>query len=295
MNWDRLRIFHAVAEAGSLTHAGQRLRLSQPAISRQVTALESDLKSTLFHRHARGLVLTEAGETLYQTTSLVFRHIQEAETRLTEMRDRPVGALKITAGTAFGATWLTERIRAFLELYPDIDAKLILTDQELDLGMREADCAIRIIPPHHPGLVQRKIATFSFHLYAASDYIDRMGLPRTPEDLAKLDLIYCEEAPELAVSHRNWLQTLVPKGHPPRLIVNNLYGAYRAVRSGLGVASLPNYMVGNMNNLGLCRLFPDLTGPETSVYFVYPEELRGSKRIDVFRTFLLTHLEQSPP
>ena len=67
MDWDKLRIFHAVAAAGSFTHAGEKLNLSQSAVSRQISALEESVRASLFHRHARGLILTEQGELLFNT------------------------------------------------------------------------------------------------------------------------------------------------------------------------------------------------------------------------------------
>ena len=110
LDWDKLRVFHAVAEAGSFTHAGDILKLSQSAVSRQVSALESSLKVPLFHRHARGLILTEQGELLYRTVHDVFAKLAMAEAQLSETKDRPKGALKVTATVALGSTWLTPRM-----------------------------------------------------------------------------------------------------------------------------------------------------------------------------------------
>src|ERR1044071_2539069 len=121
MDWDKLRIFHAVAEAGSFTHAGEMLNLSQSAVSRQISALEESLKTPLFHRHARGLILTEAGEILYTTVRDVFGKLANVEAQITESRERPSGLLRITATVAFGSVWLVPRLREFLELYPDIE------------------------------------------------------------------------------------------------------------------------------------------------------------------------------
>src|SRR5277367_6558034 len=115
MDWDKLRIFYAVAEAGSFTHAGDALNLSQSAISRQISALEDSLKVVLFHRHARGLILTEQGEVLYHTARDVFSKLAMTEAQLSESRERPQGPLKVTTTVAFGTLWLAPRIREFLE------------------------------------------------------------------------------------------------------------------------------------------------------------------------------------
>src|SRR5216683_6292139 len=88
MDWDKLKVFHAAAEAGSFTHAGEKLSLSQSAVSRQVSALEQELNAPLFHRHARGLILTEQGEMLYRTAHEVFMKLESARAKLTDSRDR---------------------------------------------------------------------------------------------------------------------------------------------------------------------------------------------------------------
>ncbi len=183
MDWDKLKVFHAAAEAGSFTHAGEQLGLSQSAVSRQVSALEGELTVSLFHRHARGLILTEQGELLYRTAHEVFMKLEAARTKLTDSRERPNGELKVTTTPGIGVHWLTPRLGEFLDLYPDIHITLITTDEELDLAMREADVAIRLRQPTQPDLIQRKLFSVHFHAYASPDYLKRFGTPRTHEDL----------------------------------------------------------------------------------------------------------------
>ena len=102
LDWDKLRIFHAAAEAGSFTHAAEKLHLSQSAISRQVSALEMDIGAKLFHRHARGLILSEQGEILYQTAHEVLMKLESVRNQLTETRERPSGKLRVTTTVGFG-------------------------------------------------------------------------------------------------------------------------------------------------------------------------------------------------
>src|ERR1700750_378493 len=153
MDWDKLRVFHAVAEAGSFTHAGDTLSLSQSAVSRQISALEEALQVPLFHRHARGLILTEQGESLNRTVREVFAKLAITEALLTESKEKPAGRLKVTTTVGFGASWLAPRLHGFLEAYPDVSVSLLLDDAELDLAMREADVAIRMHAPKQPDLV----------------------------------------------------------------------------------------------------------------------------------------------
>ena len=294
MDWDKLRIFHAVAEAGSFTHAGEALNLSQSAVSRQIGTLESGLGVALFHRHARGLILTEQGELLFQTTKEVAHKLVMTEAMLGESRERPRGPLKITTTVAFGSIWLTPRMKEFTELYPDIRVNLVLDESERDLSMREADVAIRMVPPRQPDLIQRHLMTMHFHVYASPGYLKKYGMPEKPEDLADHMLIVYGEDMEPPVADVNWL---LEAGRKPNdrdralLKVNNIYGIYRAVHSGVGIAALPDYTIRQASEL--VRILPELEGPSYDAYFVYPAELRHSKRIIVFRDYLIRKIAEA--
>ncbi len=294
MDWDKLRVFHAVAAAGSFTHAGESLNLSQSAVSRQVGSLEESLHVPLFHRHARGLILTEQGELLYQTTKEVFAKLAMTEAVLGETAGRPKGPLKITTTVDFGSIWLTPHMKEFTELFPEIEVELVLDDAERDLAMREADVAVRMMPPRQPGLIQRQLMTMHFHVYASPEYLKTHGMPKKPGDLADhMIIVYGEEA-RPPVTDVNWLLGVARKRDERAraiLKVNNIYGIYRAVRSGVGIAALPDYTVRQVSNL--VRILPELEGPSYAAYFVYPEELRHSKRIAVFRDYLLRKIAES--
>ena len=290
MDWDKLRIFHAVAEAGSFTHAGEALNLSQSAISRQISSLEQSLKIPLFHRHARGLILTEQGEDLYLTAHDVFHKVAMTEARLTESKERPEGPLKITTTIGFGSVWLTPRIKEFMDLYPEIDLTIVLVYDDLDLAMREADVAIRLTPPRQPDLIQRHLMKIHYSCYASPEYLQLHGMPKTPEDLDGHNLItFGEEVGDQTdlLPALNFLQGAGAKGNrrKPVLQVNNIYGIYRAVRSGVGIGAIPDYFTEGSSNL--VHILPELKSPQTDVYFVYPEELKQSARIAVFRDFLV--------
>lgn len=292
MDWDKLRVFHAVAEAGSFTHAGETLNLSQSAVSRQISALEEALAVPLFHRHARGLILTEQGETLNRTVREVFAKLAMTETLLTESKEKPTGKLKVTTTVAFGSTWLAPRLKDFLDHYPEITLSVVLDDAELDLAMREADVAIRMHPPRQPDLVQRHLLTISWGVFASKEYLARAGTPERAEDVPNHKLVlYGDYRPP--VPDINWLGEVGRKPGAPRkpaLEMNSIFGMLLAVRSGLGIAALPDYM--GDETAGLVRILPELKAPKVDAYFVYPEELRNSKRVAVFRDFLLARLAE---
>jgi len=294
MHWDKLRVFHAVAEAGSFTHAGETLNLSQSAVSRQISALEESLQISLFHRHARGLILTEQGEMLYKTAHDVFAKLAMVESQLMESRENPQGTLKITTTVAFGSTWLTPKLREFLELYPDIDVSVVLTDTELDLSMREADVAIRMSAPKQPDLIQRHLWSMPYHIYGAPEYLKKHGMPTTVQDLDKHRIIVYGDDVKQPVRGLNWLLSAGRTDGTRRstaLRVNNVYGIYRAVQSGIGLGALPEYMSREVGNL--VEILPELRGPVIDTYFVYPEELRNSKRITLFRDFIVRKMAQA--
>jgi DNA-binding transcriptional LysR family regulator len=287
MDWDKLRIFHAVADAGSFTHAGTELLLSQSAVSRQVSALEEDLHVTLFHRHARGLILTEQGEVLYRTAHEVFTKLAAAKTRLMDSKEKPTGELRITTTVGLGSVWLTPRITEFIDLYPDIKVSLMLEDSELDLSMREADVAIRLRRPTQPDLIQRKLFTVHHHVYASTDYVKRHGIPKSVEDLDKHRIVTFGET-EGYLINLNWLELIGrPDGSPRKsaLRVNNAYGVRRAVQAGAGIGSVADYMVAP--DMNLVQIDLPMDAPQFDTYFVYPEELKETKRVTAFRDFIV--------
>lgn len=293
MDWDKLRIFHAAASAGSFTHAADTLNLSQSAVSRQVSALELDLKVPLFHRHARGLVLTEQGEMLFSTAQDMFVKLEATKLQLTDSKTRPSGELKITTTYGLGSRWLTPRLDEFLDLYPDIRLNLILTNDELDLSMREADVGLRIRAPSQPDLIQRKLFTIHFHAYASSTYLKRYGTPRTAQDLDGHRLLAYGAKGSSYMTDVSWLATSGRPPHDPRpyaMTHNNILALVKAVESGIGIAVLPDYLISE--GTGVTRILPSETMPTLDTYFVYPQELKNVNRIQLFRDFLLTKAQK---
>jgi DNA-binding transcriptional LysR family regulator len=294
MDWDKLRIFQAAAEAGSFTHAGETLGLSQSAISRQVSALEQDLGAPLFHRHARGLILTEQGETLLGAVHDVSLKLDAVRSRLIDSREKPHGELRVTTTLALGANWLAPRLGEFAELFPEIKLQLLLADSELDLGMREADVALRLREPMQPDLIRRRLFTVHFHAYASADYLKKYGQPRTIDDLDNHRLV-AFGAPT-ATHFLYELNSLLMVGRDaktPRaahLSINNLGAIIRAVEHGVGIAVLPDYCVPPTS--GLVRLLPQADMPEMDCFLVYAEEMKNVARVQAFRDFLVSKAQR---
>jgi DNA-binding transcriptional LysR family regulator len=294
MDWDKLKVFHAAAEAGSFTHAGEQLGLSQSAVSRQVSALEQELAVALFHRHARGLILTEQGELLYRTAHDVFMKLESVRVKLTDSRERPHGDLRVTTTIGMGVHWLTPRLGEFTDLYPDIRITLITTEEELDLAMREADVAIRLRQPTQPDLIQRKLFSVHYHAYASPEYLKRFGTPRSIDDLDKHRLIVLGgTVVPINLQSARWLITAGREGkdlRQPHLIITNIAGVLRACQRGIGIAMLPDYIL--EDDQSLVTLFSDDESVSLDAYFVYPEELKSVARVQAFRDFLVSKAQR---
>ena len=291
MDWDKLKSFHAAAETGSLTAAGERLSISQSAVSRQIAALEDQLQTTLFQRHARGLILTEAGRILHRATAEMASSARTAESALNDTGETPHGELHVTAPVAFGSFWLSPRMHKFADAQPRMRIKLSLSDREFDLLTLEAECAIRLWAADKADLIQRKLMTVKTSLYASRDYIARHGAPERAEDLDRHRIIsYGQEEEHMKAV--NWAQRVGRDDRPerdPALQINNVNGMMRAVRAGFGIADLPDYMV--LRESGLVKVLPDVEGPTFDLFFIYPSDLKRSRRIAAFRDFITSELK----
>ena len=293
MDWDKLKIFHAVAEAGSFTNATVNLNLSQSAISRQIQSLESDLKAQLFERHARGLVLTENGEYLFKSAHEVISKLKDVESNLIGHKDKLSGKLTITTVVSFGTTWLTPRIKEFMDLNPGIEVELIFADKELDLATRQADIAIRMRRPKQLNLIQKNFVDFNYHIYGSNEYLEKNGYPKSLKDLDKHKFITYGKGAPSPVYNPDWVLRVGAKDGKKRkslMKVNSVYGLLLAVQSGVGLAALPDYIAHNKN--GISKVLPNEPGKPTETHFVYPSSLKNNARLIAFRNFIFSKVNE---
>jgi DNA-binding transcriptional LysR family regulator len=288
MDWDKLRIFHAVADAGSLTHAGNTLHLSQSAVSRQIRALEESLDVVLFHRHARGLILTEQGELLFDATTKISKNLESTEAKIRDSEDEVFGELRVTTTTGFGTLWLAPRIGKLYDKYPDLKIDLKLEERVLDLPMREADVAIRMKEPSQADLVRRRLMTTNMRFYATKQYLDKFGIPKNYNDLTNHRILSQSlNAPQVNESVK-WLKPLLSADHASHLIVNHYFGVLQATIKDVGIGVLPSYVTRKFPEL--IRVLPEDESQEIPVFLAYPEELRHSKRVSAFRDFIVDEI-----
>lgn len=288
MDWDKLRVFHAVADAGSLTHAGDTLHLSQSAVSRQVRALEDSLNTTLFHRHARGLILTEQGELLFDATRAMSKRLDAASARIRDSEEEVFGELRVTTTIGFGSLWLAPRLSNFYTDFPELNIDLMLTERVLDLPMREADVAIRMKEPSQADLVRKRLMSVKMRLYASREYLTTHEMPQTIKDLQDHRLICQNSSSEQVSAGATLVRELMSYELPSLLTVNNYFGCLQAVRHGLGIGMLPDYVA--IDDQEVVRVLPEVESNEVPVFLAYPEELRQSKRISAFRDFVVSQI-----
>ncbi len=288
MDWDKLRIFHAVAEKGSLTHAGDVLHLSQSAVSRQIRALEESLNVTLFHRHARGLILTEQGELLFDATQAMVKRLDATAARIRDSEDEVFGELRVTTTTGFGTLWLAPRLARLYEKYPSLKIDLMLEERVLDLPMREADVAIRMKEPSQADLIRKRLMNIKMRLYASPEYLAAHGTPQQMEDMSQHRLICQHPGTAQVAAGALLVAELMTHDVPSTLHVNNYFGVLQGVLNHLGIGVLPDYITEDFPNL--VRVLPEVESGEVPVFLAYPEELRHSKRVAVFRDFVLDEI-----
>ena len=293
MDWDKLKIFHAVAEAGSFTNATINLNLSQSAISRQIQSLEQDLKVQLFERHARGLTLTENGEYVFKTANEVISKLKDVETSLGDQKNKPSGKLTITTVRSFGTHWLTPRIEEFMRLNPEVEIELIFEDKELDLSTRQADIGIFMRRPKQLNYIQKKLIDLNYHIYGSPKYLEKYGYPKTINDLNKHKFISFGKGAPSPVYNPDWALKLGMKDNKKRktcMRVNSVYGLLLAVQSGVGLAALPDYITVKQPNI--VKVLPSVEGPITEAHFVYPASLKNVARVTSFRNFLFSKIQE---
>ncbi len=293
MDWDKLKIFHTVAEASSFTKASTILNLSQSAISRQIQSLENDLKVQLFERHARGLVLTENGEYLFKSAHEVISKLKDVESNLIGQKDALKGKLTVTTVVSFGTTWLTPRIKEFMDLHPDIEIELIFNDEELDLATRQADIAIRMRRPKQLNLIQKKFVDFNYHIYGSTEYLEKHGYPKSLKDLDKHKFITYGKGAPSPVYNPDWVLKIGARDGKKRksvMKVNSVYGLLLAVQSGVGLAALPDYIAHNKR--GITKILPNEPGKPTETHFVYPSSMKNNARLVAFRNFIFSKVNE---
>lgn len=278
-----LEVFVAVAEAGSLAKAGARLRLSPPAVTRAIAALEERLGARVFHRTTRSLSITDVGQRFLDTARRILAELDAAERDAVGDVAAPSGHLTVTSSVTFGRTALLPAVRAFLAQYPLVSVSVLLVDRVTNLVEEGIDVAVRIGPLPDSRLIAKTLGAVRQILVASPEYVARRGQPMVPADLSHHDVI----AFTGLMPNREWRYLDGRRGQSvglhPRLEVNDALAALAAAEAGDGVTLALSYMVGEQVRAGrLVPLLDAYTPAAVPVSLVYPETRLIAPKVRAF-------------
>jgi DNA-binding transcriptional LysR family regulator len=292
-----LSLFVRVVEQGGFSAVARQLSLTPSAVSKQIARLESRLGVRLFNRTTRRLVLTEAGQTFYDHCVHIVADIEAAEESVRTLSGAVRGTLRLSGTVAFSKTQILPRLASFLTQYPDLSVEFELTDRRVDLIEEGLDAAVRFSEQVEvSSLVARRIADNRRVICAAPGYLETNGTPRTPEDLLShncLTLTTVSRFNEWIFKTEGREQTIRVGGN---FKTNSADSLHRAVLSGIGLARLSTWLVGDDLDSGrLVRVFPQYVSEEAAIYLLYPHRRQLPPKVRAFQNFLLDQFTPVPP
>jgi len=274
-DWNRARAFLVTAEEGSLSAAARALGMAQPTLGRQVDALEAELGVTLFERGGRGLILTQAGLELLDHVRAMGEAAGRVSLTASGQAQSIEGSITITASEIYSAYLLPPIITRLRREQPGIEVEIVASNATIDLKRREADIAIRSFRPTQPDLIARKVGDDLARLYASQGYLERIGHPGTPEELARADFIGFDTT-GVMVDGLNKLGLALTGKNFPVLTASHLVH-WELVKAGAGIGIVPE-AVGD-NEPGVRRVLPDFQPMEFPIWLTTHRELNTSRRV----------------
>lgn len=288
-----IEVFIAVHDAGSFAKAGQRLRLSPPAVTRAISALEDRLGARLFQRTTRRLAITEVGTRFLDNARRILDDLRAAEREAVGATTAPRGHLTITASVTLGRSLLAPIARQFLAEYPEITLSVLLLDRITNLIEEGIDVAVRVAPLPDSTLVARKLGTMQRLLVASPGYLAAHGTPIVPADLTRHAMI----AFTGLMPHREWRYLDGRSGKAvsfmPKLEINDAVSAIAAAEAGEGISVALSYMVAEKIRQGtLVPVLTDVTPPPAPVHLVYPQSRQQAPKLRAFIDFAAPRLKR---
>lgn len=281
MNWDDAKYFLAVARAGQMLAAANRLGSSQAKLSRRITALEHALDCQLFERSTTGCKLTEDGQTLLGIAEQIEAGFLRLQTQSRSTHSQVSGVVRIGAPDGFGVAFLAPRLHLLSDRYPDLQIELVPVPQRFSLSQREADIAVMIGRPERGRLRARKLTDYSLGLYASKAYLLAKGTPSITSDLANHRLVgYVEDllfAEQLNFASEFWA------GWKSEIGISSAIGQYQSILSGSGIGVLHDFMASNDENL--VPLF-ETRKLRRTYWTVWHESMKETRRISIVAKFL---------
>lgn len=291
---NEMAIFVRVVESGSFTGAAKALGLPKSTVSRKITQLEERLGVRLIQRTTRSLSLTDTGSAYHSHCSRILGDIEEANIAVTQMQSTPTGTLRITAPVLFGSTVLSGLIAEYMELHPQVNIDLVLSDQVIDLVQDGIDVAFRVGHLEDSSLIGRYLGDVKAILCASSDYIARHGKPSHPDEIQDHQVI----------SATGWTQWTLhgPEEEEvnvtikPRLKVNDLSSLYTLALSGAGIAALPVLIAASaVKSKNLVPILCDWPFEAHPIHTLYASNRHLSAKVRSFVDFVIERVRPNPP
>ena len=285
LDWNGVRDFLAIVEAGSLSRAAVGLRVSQATLSRRLAAFEQDLGVQLLVRGPRHLELTDAGQRILDTARRMSRYSDEISSAALDTGRELVGTVRVSSTEAFSGMWLAKQLPEFTALYPGICIELVADNQLTDLLGRDADIAIRLLKPTQQDLIARRVGTLRIGMFASEQYVERNGNPRRQSELEAHRVIAISGRRQFAAD----VERRLGNGNIA-LRVRNLQVALVAIQSGIGIG--PRYRFIGDNEINLVRVLEDETEIEMDIWLTALPELKENARVRVLYDYLASTFVQ---
>lgn len=286
LDWSLVRTFLAVAETGSLSAAARKLGSSQPTIGRHIHALEESCAAELFHRHARGLVLTELGAALLPEAREMHEAMGRFSITAAGASQSLAGVVRITTSVFMSQYVLPAIISDIRRAEPKIQIELVASDSTENLLFREADIAVRMYRPTQLDMIARHLGDIPLGLFASSSYADDKGVPQTPEELEGFDLIGYDRNDLMVRSMREAGWPVTRDWFNVRCDNQSAYWALVVAGCGIGFCQKNTARA----TPGIVEVLPDLPMPELPVWLTAQHTMRHTPRVSRVWDLLLEGL-----
>jgi len=295
-NLTDVAVFVQVVDSGSFTTAAERLKLSKSVVSKYVTRLENRLGARLLNRTTRRISLTEVGRAFYTRSQQGLQVLEEANAEVLRLQGAPRGVLRINTPMSFGILHIAPALADFLALYPELSVDMNLDDRKVDLIEEGFDLAVRISDLPDSSLVARRLASCRHVVCAAPEYLQRHGIPQTPDDLHEHNTLTYQYH-----EFQNEWRFLSPEGKyisapvSGSIQMNNSLALREVLLQGIGISLIPTFIVGSDIRAG--RLQPLLSHYQTlefSIYIIYPQRRHLSPKVRAFIDFMVERISDSP-
>lgn len=292
-----MEAFVQVVDHGGFTEAARKLGMSKSAVSKHVAALEARLAVRLLNRTTRRVSPTEVGLAYYDRARTVLVDATDADSMVTSMQSKPKGQLRVSAPVTFGIHYVTRAVVDFLDAFPQVDINLVLDDRFVELVAESFDVAIRIGVLEDSSLKARKLAETRRLLVASPAYLERAGTPRVLDDLNHHQLLHYSH-----LASGNFWRLRGPSGEERqfrvggRLTANNGESLRATAEAGIGIASLPSFMIGDALTSGrLVEVLADRAPDILGIYALYPQGRFPQPKLRAFIDFLAERFKGMGP